>query len=109
MGVWLTVWNNNRISNIELREKKVIQEEDYWSTSMVMFRYNSMKLQVANLKEKLEEKETDYNEILGVLLVEEISGEYREDLITKLANYIEFMQNLCDANDLIYPDLVLED
>ena len=105
IGIWLTGWNNSRTGKLDLREKAVATSEDYWNNSMVMFRYNTMKLQIVNLESQLEDRDI----LMQELLIEKLSRKYSEDLIVVLADYIKFMQSLCDANNLIYPALVVED
>ncbi len=105
IGICLTSWNNGRSENLDLREKAVATSEDYWSDSMVIFRYNSMKLEIVNLEDQLEDRDI----LMQELLIEKLSREYSEKLIVVLADYIKFMQALAEANNIIYPALVVED
>lgn len=109
IGIWLTIWNNIRSENIDLRNNEVLKAEEEYSKSNIKFRYDTMKLSVKDLEEKLSKEEKKNNEILQELLVKKAVIKHAEDLINVMTVYIDFMQELCDANGLIYPVLVIGD
>ena len=109
IGIWLTAWNNARSEKIDLRNKEVLKAEEEYSKSNIKFRYDTMKLSVKDLEEKLEKEEKKNNEILQELLVEQAVRKHAENMISVMTSYIDFMQQLCDVNGLIYPSLLVEE
>jgi len=82
--------NRLKKENIELKEQIINLKLDN----------GAMEIQQKDDKAKFEVLEED-------LAIEKLLVAYAKEEIEKLAEYIEFMQTLCDANDLIYPYYIM--
>lgn len=105
IGSCLAGWNEARIININRREIKVREAEEYWEGTSVTTRYRKMKEEVEELKEEIINLK-QLNEIAGIdLMVERGAKDHAKNLVEILSYQISYLEELAKVNGIEYVPL----
>lgn len=89
----------------KLSDKSVKYQERLLITN---FHNNASRIAVSDRDETIAELNTRIEELEQALIVADMGEELRDSVIIKMANYIQFVQQIMDKNGVTYPYLTMD-